>query len=288
MAWYGDKLILLPQYPSRYGNQIFALERGDILAYLRGESDAALTPSTIRFDDGGLSGMITGFEGYESIAFENDEGPRVYLTIETRPGNWMLGYVLSGEMSADGSALTLSPMQRAPVPVQATLGNMTDESLIIDGDRVLTLYEANGPGVNRNPVANVYSLDMEKLEPIPFPNVEYRITDATSVDEAGRFWAINYFFPNDSMLLPASDPLVERFGEGATHQKANQVERLVEFQIEPDGIRLVDTPPIQLELSPFGLARNWEGITRLEDGDLDGFLLVTDKFPSTQVAFVRR
>ena len=40
MAWYGDKLILLPQYPSRYGNQLFALERQDILAYLRGESQA--------------------------------------------------------------------------------------------------------------------------------------------------------------------------------------------------------------------------------------------------------
>ena len=88
------------------------------------------------------------------------------------------------------------------------------------------------------------------------------------------------------MLLPDSDPLVEQYGEGATHQKANQVERLVEFQIEPDGVRLVDAPPIQLELSPFGLPRNWEGIVRLQDGDLDGFLLVTDKFPSTQVAFV--
>ena len=64
------------------------------------------------------------------------------------------------------------------------------------------------------------------------------------------------------------------------------MERLIEFQIEDDAIHLVDAPPVQLALSPLRLARNWEGIVRLEEGDLNGFLLITDRFPSTILAFV--
>jgi hypothetical protein len=200
----------------------------------------------------------------------------------------MLGYALTGTMTIDGSALKLAPLQRVPVQAQAALRNMTDETLIVDGDRVLTIYEANGAGVNIDPIANVHSLTLEKLNPLPFPHVEYRITDATEVDDAGRFWAINYHFPNDKMLQPYSDPLVEQYGAGATHQTKNQVERLLEFQIDEDAVRLANTPPIQLELPAMGLPRNWEGIVRLQDGDVDGFLLVTDRFPSTQLAFVER
>jgi hypothetical protein len=285
MAWYGDRLFLLPQYPSRFGGQAFSIDRRDILAYLNGESEEAIAPSTVHFDDGGLSRMIAGFEGYEAIAFDGDTA---YLTIETNPGGWMLGYVVTGTMAIDGSALKLAPDQLVPVQVQANLSNMTDETLVVDGDRVLTIYEANGAGVNIDPIVNVHSLTLEKLEPLPLPHVEYRITDATDVDDAGRFWAINYFFPNDKMLQPYSDPLVEQYGAGATHQTKNHVERLLEFQIDAAAVRLANTPPIQLELAPLGLPRNWEGIVRLEDGDVDGFLLVTDKFPTTRIGFVER
>jgi hypothetical protein len=42
-----------------------------------------------------------------------------------------------------------------------------------------------------------------------------------------------------------------------------------------------------LRLLP-GVARNWEGIAQLNTGYLDGFLLVTDTFPATMLAFVER
>lgn len=234
------------------------------------------------FDDGGLATMVTGFDGYEAIAFDGDQA---FLTIETRPGNWMLGYVVAGGVQPDGT-FVVNAMQRAPAPSQATLGNMTDETVVIDGERVVTIYEANGAQVVEQPTASTYLRSMEKLDPISFPHIEYRITDATTVDEDRRFWAINYFFPGDEKIKPAADPVAEQYGEGESHQRGPAVERLVELQIEEDGISLVDQPPIQLELSRFGLARNWEGIVRIQEDQLDGFLLVTDKFPSTILAYV--
>ena len=61
------------------------------------------------------------------------------------------------------------------------------------------------------------------------------------------------------------------------------VERLLAFQFTEDGIVLAPLAPIQLQLLPDDEARNWEGIARLDER---GFLLVTDKFPETILAFV--
>jgi hypothetical protein len=58
------------------------------------------------------------------------------------------------------------------------------------------------------------------------------------------------------------------------------VERLVEYRYTPRGIRRTDTPPLWLELAADG--RNWEGLVRFADG----FLLVTDTFPKTLLAYV--
>jgi hypothetical protein len=112
--------------------------------------------------------------------------------------------------------------------------------------------------------------------------VEYRITDVTALDGQARFWAINYFFPDESELKPRVDPLAERYGRGPTHTQAEHVERLLQFHYTPAGLELVDRPPLQLALLP-DEARNWEGIVHLEGR---GFLLVTDKFPETILAFV--
>jgi hypothetical protein len=104
------------------------------------------------------------------------------------------------------------------------------------------------------------------------------------LDENGRFWVINYFYPGDIVLQTDNDPLVAlQQGWGTTHLAYDQVERLVELQMSADGISLTETPPILLQL-PSDEARNWEGIVRFNDG----FLLATDKFPQTILAYVER
>jgi hypothetical protein len=120
------------------------------------------------------------------------------------------------------------------------------------------------------------------LGTLPFPTVEYRVTDATELDDDGRFWVINYFFPGELALRPSEDPIAAAYGEGPTHAARSGVARLLEMQVTAQGVTLVDRPPVQLELGPLSL-HNWEGIVRLEDR---GFLLVTDKFPETILGFV--
>jgi hypothetical protein len=56
---------------------------------------------------------------------------------------------------------------------------------------------------------------------------------------------------------------------------------LIEFRIDKDDVNLIDQAPIYLELLDED-SRNWEGIVRYGDG----FLLVTDKFPTTILAYV--
>jgi hypothetical protein len=68
---------------------------------------------------------------------------------------------------------------------------------------------------------------------------------------------------------------------GITHQEAEPVERLLKFRIDNDKIELVERPAIYLELLE-GDSRNWEGIVAYGDG----FLLVTDRFPTTILAYI--
>lgn len=284
MAWYGDNLILMPQYPNfseEAGDGfLYALPKDEILAYLAGETYEPLEPTRIPFTAPDVQDTIAGFEGYEAIAFVGDE---VYMTIESETDSGLVGYLLFGEIEPNLSAVTMNTASMAPIPAQSSVGNMCEESLVVTGDGMFTIYEANGAGVNAAPVVNLFDMSLAPVDPVPFVNVEYRITDATELDDNGRFWAINYFYPGDEDLLPEVDPLADEYGEGATHAASDGVERLIEFQYGADGIALTETPPIQIQLMADGSLRNWEGIVRLDDS---GFLLATDKYPRTILGFV--
>jgi len=285
LAWYREDLVLLPQYPDRFAapgdGSLFTIPKEQILAYLDGVSPDAITPHSIALSAPGLADGIRGFEGYESIAFDTDIA---YLTIEASPGSSMLGYVVSGELDADLIALTLDTSTLQEIPPQAAIGNTSDEAILVAADRVITFYEANGANVNPHPVVHLFDLSLNPLGTQPFVTIEYRITDVTAPDAEGRFWAINYFYPGDKgKLNPAADELTAVYAQGATHSQSEVVERLVEFQYTAEGVVRTATPPIQLQLLAEGEARNWEGIVRLDDR---GFLLATDKYPQTILAFV--
>lgn len=283
MAWYQDRLILLPQYPGRFqgGDQgaLFALTRNEITAFLAGEIPGPLEPQPVPFYAPDLQDNIDGFEGFEAIAFYGD---RIYLTIESRP-NGMVGYLVMGSITPDLSQVIVNRYSLAQIPPQTDILNLSDESIIVFGDRLVTLYEANGRSVNAHPIAHMFNLDLQLQDTLAFPNIDYRITDTTPADELGQFWAINYFFPGDTWLETETDSLARVFGQGATHAGNLTVERLVEFQFSEAGIVFADTPPIQIELLGDAYSRNWEAIARLDDR---GFLLATDKFPETVFGFV--
>lgn len=285
LAWYSDTLIILPQYPQRMSNQtagaVFGLRRAEIEAFIAGRRNGPLTPFEIPLESGGVERLATRFEGYEAIAFYEQQA---FLAIEARQGGEMTGYLVRGEIAPDLSRLTLDPATLTANPLQAQFDNQSDEALLIDGQMLLALYEVNGQTLNPQPHASQFDLNLQPQPDLPFPHLEYRLTDATAPDAQGRFWVMNYFYPGDSELKPTVDPLTEKYGPGATHRKSQVVERLVELQITPQGIQLVDRAPILLQLSAEGEARNWEGLVRLPGL---GFIIATDKFPSTILAFVR-
>ncbi len=282
LAWYGDHLIILPQYPdfdtSEDDGVLFALPKADILAFLDGATSEPLEAIEIPFIAPDLDKQIDGFEGYEAIAFVGD---RAFLTIEAETDH-PIGYLVAGTITSDLSELVVDTSNLVEIQPQSASSNKSEETLLVAGDTVLTIYEVNGTALNALPAAHVFDTSLTALGVIAFPNIEYRITDATALNGDNRFWAINYFYTGGDDLLPKTDPLADTYGQGPTHARYNAVERLVEFQYTESGITLVDGPPIQLELLEKD-ERNWEGLARLDER---GFLLMTDKFPDTILGFV--
>lgn len=292
MAWFGDWLILLPQYPAYFQRDgtasLVAFGKSDILAILDGTSSAPLEPHFIALDDQELMRSIRGFEGFECLTFHQDS---VYLSIEAKPAK-MLGYLVKGSVQSDPAgvpvSIQLEPASLVEIQPQAALDNYADEACLVYNQQVYTIYEANGLHVNPMPETHVFSLDLQQQDTLIFPHIEYRITDATQPDAEGRFWAINYLYPGDlDKLNPVEtnglDALALQYGVGRMHAEYAVVERLIQFEIRETLIQRVDTPPLQLVLVSNLTARNWEGIVVL---DGRGFLLVTDSFPDTQLGFV--
>lgn len=282
MAWYGDTLVLLPQHRQRLPGGVGALlgiPRDELLAFLDGRQRGPLTPRPIPLHAPGLSEKLPGWQGFEAIAFAGD---RVFLTVETKQGEAMRGYVVAGTVGPGLSEVRLDVSNTPEVLPQTDADNMAEEALLVAGEQVLTFHEANGQALKSPPVAHAFGLDLQRREPLPFPRVEYRITDASPPDAQGYFWAINYFWPGETHLRVDGEPLATRYGRGPTHQANKHVERLLKFRLTPQGITLVNEPPLPLRLLK-SKERNWEALAVLEGR---GLLLATDHFPETLLGFV--
>ncbi|MCJ7693930.1 MAG: hypothetical protein MUO40_00740 [Anaerolineaceae bacterium] len=283
MDWYGDKLVLLPQFPDRFKEEglgsLFYIDQADIIAYIKNPDGNPVSVNRIAFDQSGIQNSLKGFEGYEAIAFYEES---FFITVETKPGVSMKGFVFKGEVKDNLSLMTILPETFQEIRPQANYPNASDEAILVFNERVYTFYEDYGKNKNNNPEVHIYDLDLNPVSTISMPNIEYRFTDASQIDSQGNFWAINYFYPGDTHLLPSSDPIAEKYGEGRTHLLLEPVERLVQFQLSDTGIILLDQEPIQFTLLPNDEARNWEGLVALVDY---GFLVATDKFPHTILGF---
>ena len=281
MAWFGDHLVILPQYPERFAledvPQLFMLPKSAIVETLAGHS-ASLEPIAVPLRTPDFRASIPGFQGFEAIGFAGDQ---VFLTIEADTGESTAGYLVRGQVIGDLERLEIQPGAIVSIPSQSGLGNMAEESLVVTDDGVLTLHEVNGAALNPDPVAYRFSRELEPLGALTFPALEYRVTDATVIDGEGTFWVMNYFFPGDSHLKPAQDPLAQTYGVGPTHAEQETVERIIALQYDGERITRKALPPTLLALAEQG--RNWEAIVRLDDR---GFLVMTDKFPETILGFV--
>lgn len=279
LAWHGDRLVMLPQYPDRVAPEeppsLYSITRGEIESFLDGDLIRPIAPEPIVFNDGGSAALVPGFQGYESIAFRGD---RAYLTIEAMAENGtMSSWVVSGQMRRGGNALLLEQRTLAKIPLPAQIKNMGHEALAVGHGELLAIFEAGGQNVNPEPEAFQLLPDLSSGMAVAAPSVEYRLTDATSVAEDGTFYVLNYYYPGDKKLLsPGRDDLPY----GSDPEGERHVERVLKFKAGRDGIELQG---VALGFSLTETPRNWEGIARLPGR---GFLVATDQHPETILGFV--
>ncbi len=271
LTWYNDNLILLPQYPDE---KIYSIPKDQIIAFLD-SSISTILPQEIMWNSSSFDKHISGFEGYEAIVFNDDT---VYVTIEAEKRKVNFGFIARGIIDNDKNEIEINYKSLKKINTPVTLRNMTYETILINNNSVITIYEVNSTNVNKSPVYHQFDKNLKSDIIKPFPVTEYRITDATETDCEGKFWATNYFWPGDyDLLKPELNYIITQ------KKDIKPVERLLEFQFVDEQIIRTETQPIEIKLSEFGDSRNWEGIVRL---DKKGFLIITDKFPGTILAFI--
>jgi len=287
LGWYGQNLILLPQYPNGInGNKdgfLYAIGQDSLTAFLEDPS-AKISVSPIPFYDAGLSNHLEGFEGFEAIVFIEDS---VFLTIETHGGDPMRSFIVKGMVESTGNvvnSIKLDESSLVELTVQNDNSNASYEALTSDGEYIYAFFEQNGSAQNKQPYSIRLDLELKEKQEMPLDSINYRVTDATLMDKDGSFWMVNYYFPGDTHLAVDEDPISISYGLGESHQNNEPVERLAKFDLTQKGIVLSDEPPIYLKLLENDEARNWEGLAAFGD---NGFLLITDKFPGSILAYLR-
>lgn len=284
MCWYGDKLIILPQYPSSFSDdygKIFFIQKSSILSSISG-NDSSLVPDYFTIDLGEFEHLFQIGSGFESITIKDDIA---YFSIEHMNNGKTESLLVSGKVDSVRKTIILNKDSLTKDPTNLFIHNISDESILYYKSNIIPIYELFGKNINKNPSVSIFNLDLEFQKKIVFPNIEYRITDVTAVDQSGKFWAINYFYPGDNKKLnPAIDEIMLKQGIGKSHIKYDPVERLIQFEIKENSINLTDEPPIYISLL-HNNSRNWEAIVKLDDR---GFLIATDTFPETILAFVRQ
>ncbi len=276
LDWYGDDLVLLPE---NLGGYLFMISKDELYSSIQSKKPKPIEPRQTPFITPDYSKLIPGFEGFESIAFFDDQ---FVVTLEAKHEGDMHGYIAWGVIDPKTRVAKIADQEPLEIPMPVQINNMTFESVLVDGKNIILFYEANGINIRDSAWQPVVSAN-RTVSKIDHPHLEYRITDVSRLDAENRFWAINYLWPGDKKRLkPAKDTISERYGEGESHQKSEAVERLIEFELFDGSIKFSGHEPIEIELKEDG-SRNWEGLVRL---DKKGFLIATDKFPGSLLGFV--
>ncbi|MBN1301804.1 MAG: hypothetical protein JW995_11375 [Melioribacteraceae bacterium] len=285
LAWYEDKLVILPQYPYMHGENgnglFYYVNKRDIKDYLAGEGQVNIKPEKIILKAAGLEDIAQSKGGgFEAVNFSGDN---VFVTIETVEEDSISSFFVFGKVIGELDTIALDSSSRTAVISQTGIHNMGEESIMNTGNMIYLIHEANGKNVNPDAEAICINKFNYEITTIPFPNIEYRITDVTNPDSTGLFWAINYFFPGERRKLkPAEDIVASLHGIGKSNAEFEPVERLLSFRLLREKIELADNPPIYIRLEE-KKGTNWEGIEILDDA---GFLLISDFFPTTKLVFI--
>ncbi len=276
LTWYKDNLIILPQFPHKwdagFDGVVFYIPKSKIDDYISGKSTKPIVGEKLFFVAKGLDeiGKSKG-SGYEAITFMNDT---VYVAIESVNAGKSVSYVVKGKIDFEQKQIILNSDSKIKIKSQTGIHNMGEETILAFENSIYTIHEANGINVNTTPTISKLDSKLTEQNKIPFPNIEYRITDATSVDSMGQFFVTNYFYPGEYKKLKPNL---------SAEKKNEAIERILQFKITDGSVVKTEATPINLSNSNNKDGRNWEGIVKYNDG----FLLITDMFPRTILAYHR-
>ena len=279
LAWAGETLLLMPQYPNNSKPLVYGIDKSTIKDRIKNPR-VPIEPKEYSIQLKNLLDSVPGFQGFEAVCYVRGE---LYFLIEAEVNSLMSSYLVKGTFDETGKKIIIDEYHLTKIEPPVDIHNMAFESLLYTRKTLWALFEANG--INANPSPNVYtfSLGLHSKKQVSFPNVEYRVTDFTTVDSHGRFWAINYFWPGYRKYMnPENDVYTHQFGKGETHEKNEHVERLLEFQISNNGVVPTGTRPVEIVLEE-NSPRNWEGLVKLDNL---GFLIISDEHPKTIFAFI--
>ena len=279
LAWAGETLLLMPQYPNPAKPCMYGIDKSIIKDRIK-NPHVPIKPKEYSLQLNNLVDLVPGFQGFEALCYVREN---LYFLIEAETDRHMSSYLVAGNFNEQELTIYFTLDRLIKIDVPAEIHNMAFESLLYTRKSLWALFEANGMNANPEPTINTFSLGLTPKTKFTFPNVEYRITDFTTVNNYGHFWAINYFWPGyRKHVNPENDVYAHQFGKGETHQKNEHVERLLEFQITNDGVVPSGTRPVEIVLEENN-PRNWEGLVKMDDL---GFLIISDEHPETIFAFI--
>jgi hypothetical protein len=257
MTTYKDNLILLPENRNGY---YFYIPFDEIMNTLR--TGDKILPVQKTFTTRKLKERYPGLDGFEAIAFNGDN---VYVMVEVRIDGKMAGLLLWGTIIPSTMEIDIPEENIMLIKPPAQIDNFSFESLTITDGQLIVIYETNGSKTIDRPFQYVVNLDDMSINKTPFPHIDFRLTDATSVID-NRFWMINYYWTGDKETLGVPNDV--------------GIERLVEFKLGYNGIERSSSEYITLD--NLDDPHNWEGLVRFGRG----FLICTDKWPRMVLGYI--
>ena len=257
MTTYKDNLILLPENRNGY---YFYIPFDEIMNTLR--TGDKILPVQKTFTTRKLKERYPGLDGFEAIAFNGND---VYIMVEVRIDGKMAGLLIWGSIIPSTMEIDIPEENIMLIKPPAQIDNFSFESLTITDGQLIIIYETNGSKTIDRPFQYVVNLDDMSINKTPFPNIDFRLTDATSVID-NRFWMINYYWIGDKETLGVPNDV--------------GIERLVEFKLGYNGIERSSSEYITLD--NLDDPHNWEGLVRFGRG----FLICTDKWPRMVLGYI--
>ena len=250
MTIYRNNVILLPENLNGYYFYIPFIEITNTL-----NTGDTILPVQKTLTTRKLKERHPGLDGFEAIAFNGDD---VYIMIEVRIDGKMAGLLIWGSIIPSTMEIDIPEENLMIIKPPAQIDNFSFESLTITDGQLIMIYETNGHKTINRPFQYVVNLDDMSINKTPFPHIDFRLTDATSVID-NRFWMINYYWTGDKETLGVPNDV--------------GIERLVEFKLGYNGIERSNSEYITLD--NLDDPHNWEGLIRFGNG----FLICTDKWP---------